>query len=50
MERGKSKRQALVAVARKLLHAIYGMFRTGQPFDGARIYTLPVLALSEKSA
>jgi hypothetical protein len=41
---------ALVAVARKLLLAIYGMFRTGRSFDGARIYTLPVLALSEKSA
>ena len=41
---------ALVAVARKLLLAIYGMFRTGRSFDGARIYTLPVLALPEKSA
>jgi transposase len=41
---------ALVAVARKLLHAIYGMLRTGRSFGSARIYTLPVLALSEKSA
>ena len=33
--RGKSKLQALVAVMRKLLHAIYGMFRHHSPFDGA---------------
>ncbi len=32
---------ALVAVARKLLHAIYGMFRSGKPYDGARVYQLP---------
>jgi len=25
-------------VARKLLHAIYGMFRTLQPFDGTRLF------------
>jgi transposase len=36
--RGKNKLQALLAVARKLLHAIYGMFRTLQPFDGARLF------------
>jgi transposase len=38
---GKKKRQALVAVARKLLHAIYGMFHSDQPYDGARVYQLP---------
>ncbi len=38
VKRGKKKRQALLAVARKLLHAIYGMFRTLQPFDGARLF------------
>ncbi len=41
LARGKRKRQALVAVARKLLHAIYGMFRSDQPYDGARVYQLP---------
>lgn len=41
LERGKSKRQALTAVARKLLHAIYGMFRSQQPYNGARVYALP---------
>src|SRR6267143_3963587 len=38
LARGKSKRQALVAVARKLLHAIYGMFRSQRPYDGTRVY------------
>jgi transposase len=40
-ERGKNKQQALVAVARKLLHAIYGMFRSGQSYNGTRVYRLP---------
>jgi transposase len=40
LARGKSKRQALLAVARKLLHAIYGMFRSLRPYDGARVYLL----------
>ena len=44
--RGKSKRQALLAVARKLLHAIYGMFRSLQPYDGNRVYL--ALSLAEK--
>lgn len=46
LARGKTKRQALVAVARKLLHAIYGMFRSQCPYDGARVYLPP--GLSEK--
>jgi transposase len=41
LERGKTKMQALVAVMRKLLHAIFGMFKHQQPFDGARLYRLP---------
>jgi transposase len=41
LARGKRKRQALMAVARKLLHAIYGMFRSQQPYDGARVFPLP---------
>ena len=39
--RGKLKMQALVAVMRKLLHAIYGMFKSRQPFDGSKLYRLP---------
>jgi transposase len=41
LARGKKKRPALMAVARKLLHAIYGMFRSQQPYDGACVYQLP---------
>jgi transposase len=50
LARGKRKRQALVAVARKLLHAIYGMFLSGQPYNGARCYTLPESLLTAKTA
>jgi transposase len=38
--RGKCKMQALVAVMRKLLHAVYGMLKHRQPFDGAKLYRL----------
>lgn len=41
VERGKAKMQALVAVMRKLLHAIFGMFKHQQPFDGTQLYRLP---------
>ena len=36
IERGKKPMQALVAVMRKLLHAIHGMFRTDSIFDGTK--------------
>ena len=39
--RGKTKMQALVATMRKLLHAIYGMFKHDQLFDGAKVYAAP---------
>ena len=38
--RGKTKMQALVAVMRKLLHAIYGMLRHDQDFDGEKFFTV----------
>lgn len=38
--RGKTKMQALVAVMRKLLHAIHGMLRTDTDFDGAKFFSL----------
>lgn len=41
LARGKKKKQALTAVARKLLHAVFGMFRSDRPYDGARVYQLP---------
>jgi transposase len=50
LERGKAKRQALSAVARKMLHAIYGMFRANQRYDGARVYALPTPAIVDKFA
>lgn len=38
--RGKKPLQAIVAVMRKLLHAIYGMLKHGQDFDGEKLYNL----------
>jgi len=38
LDRGKFKRQALVAVRRKLLHAFQGMFKTHQPYDGSKLF------------
>ena len=45
--RGKCKMVALVAVMRKLLHAIFGMFKHDAPFDGAKL--CPDLALPAPS-
>jgi len=41
LARGKMKMQALVAVMRKLLHAIFGMFKHHQLYDGARLFHRP---------
>ena len=40
LERGKKPLQALVAVMRKLLHAIYGMFKNQSDFDGEKFYAV----------
>ncbi len=40
LDRGKTKLQAIVAVMRKLLHAIFGMFKHNQLFDGSKIYAM----------
>lgn len=45
LARGKKKKAALMAVARKLLHAIYGMFHSGRAYNGALSYVLPASAL-----
>ena len=37
LARHKRKLQALIAVARKLLHAIYGILRTRTPYDGSKL-------------
>ena len=36
--RHKTKLQALMAVARKMLHAIYGIFKTRTPYDGNKLF------------
>jgi transposase len=41
LARGKAKLQALTAVMRKLLHAVWGMFRHDQPYDGAKLCPQP---------
>lgn len=46
--RHKAKLQALVAVARKMLHAIFGMFRWHCDYDGSRL--LPRIELPTASA
>jgi transposase len=40
LARGKTKLQAIVAVMRKLLHAIYGMLKTNTHFDGKKFRAL----------
>lgn len=35
---GKAPLQALMAVARKMLHAIFGIFKTGTLYDGAKLF------------
>jgi transposase len=42
--RHKAKLQALMAVARKMLHAIFGMFRWRTAYDGSRLF--PALQLA----
>ncbi|HKR84791.1 MAG TPA: transposase [Terriglobales bacterium] len=38
--RGKARLQAVVAVMRKLLHALFAMFRANQPYDGSKLCLL----------
>jgi transposase len=40
LAQGKLKMQALVAVMRKILHAIYGMFKHHQRYDGTKVFAL----------
>ena len=35
--RGKARLQAVVAVMRKLLHAVFAMFSSNQPYDGSKL-------------
>ena len=40
---GLRKMQALCAVMRKLLHAIYGMLKNKLPFDGQKFFNIPAI-------
>ena len=40
LDNGKLPLQALVAVMRKLLHAIFGMFKSGKQFEGEKFYKM----------
>jgi transposase len=44
-QRHKTGLQALMAVARKLLHAIYGIFKSGRPYDGRKLFPQIQLAV-----
>jgi transposase len=37
LSRGKARLQAIVAVMRKLLHALFAMFRFHQSLDGSKL-------------
>jgi len=51
LAKGKFKMQALVAVMRKLLHAIHAMFKNHQPYDGSKLFQLrPIPAQEVPSA
>ena len=41
LARGKEKLQVLVAVMRKLLHAIFGMFNHHTTYDGSKLFAVP---------
>lgn len=50
LDRGKLKMQALVAVMRKLLHAIFGMFKHRQHYDGSKVFPLSASADSTSTS
>ena len=47
LAKGKFKMQALVAVMRKLLHALHAMFKTHQPYDGSKLFRLSSISSQE---
>jgi len=50
LAKGKFKMQALVAVMRKLLHAIFGMFKHHQLYDGSKLVQLPAAARTAQTS
>ena len=47
LAQGKFKMQALVAVMRKLLHALHAMFKNHQPYDGSKLFRLSAVTTQE---
>ena len=47
LAKGKFKMQALVAVMRKLLHALHAMFKNHQPYDGSQLFRLSSISAQE---
>lgn len=45
--RGKKKKQAVVALMRKMLHAVWTILQRGVHFDSAKLFPLDAAALSE---
>ena len=51
LRHGKARLQAVVAVMRKLLHALFAMFRSNQPYDGSKLCPLePIMSRNVKCA
>lgn len=49
LAKGKLKMVALVAIMRKLLHGIYGIFKTQQPFDAAKLFSSSLVSDLEQA-
>jgi hypothetical protein len=47
LAKGKLRMQALVAVMRKLLHALHAMFKNHQPYDGSKLFRLASIPTQE---
>ena len=50
LAKGKLKMVALVAIMRKLLHGIYGIFKSQQPFDATKLFPASLVSDLEPSA
>lgn len=44
LKSGKAKKQALVAVARKLAHAVFAILQSRKPYDGGKLVKQPLTA------
>lgn len=50
LAKGKRKIVAVVAIMRKLLHGIYGTFKSQQPFEAAKLFSSSLVPVSEPAA